>query len=138
MTRRNLLILLLPIAALVLSGCTVNFVGKTPVSPKVQFITGNQALDPTQYEVLGIVVVQRQNTFFDFFGLIKPMNVALEEVFTDDIANELTDKVLELGGNAVLNMEIINFSVLPGGFLYFLPIGFSTVTMQATAIDLKK
>ena len=123
---------------LYLVGCGVaNFAGKTPISPKVRFISGNEPLDATQYEVKGVVVVQRQKAFFDIFGLIKPYNSTLEEVFTENIANELSDKAIELGANAVMNMEITAFYYLPGCINLFLPIGRASVTMQATALRLK-
>ena len=131
-------IYLILLTAFIFTGCAVNFAGKTPTtSSDVRFITGNEDISKNNYDVKGVVVVQRQNYYFDLFGLIKPSNDALSDVFTDDIANELTQKVRELGGNAVLDMEVVNFSALPGGFLYLLPIGIATVTMQATAINIK-
>ena len=138
MKKRKQVLLLTLITALMFTGCAVNFAGKTPTtSTDVRFITGNEDISKNNYEVKGIVVVQRQKTYFDFFGLIKPTNEALSEVFTDDIANELTQKVRELGGNAVMDMEVVMFSALPGGVLYLLPIGSATVVMQATAIHIK-
>ena len=138
MNLKKTIILSSMVLTLILSGCAVNFAGKTPTtSSDVRFITGNEDISKNNYDVKGVVVVQRQNYYFDFFGLIKPSNDALSDVFTDDIANELTQKVRELGGNAVLDMEVVYFSALPGGFLYLLPIGIATVTMQATAINIK-
>jgi hypothetical protein len=122
------------VAVTLFVGCAANFAGKVPVSPKVQFISGNETLDAAQYEVKGVVVVQRVETFFDIFGLIKPMNRTLERVFTEDIANELSDKVIELGANAAMNREIVSFSYVPG---IYLPIGSASVTVQATAIKLR-
>ena len=123
----------------ILSGCAVNFAGKTPVnsSDSFRFITGNEVIAKDDYTVKGIVVVQRMKLFLDLFGLIKSPNKALSEVFTEDIANELTEKVQSLGGNAVMDIEIVNFSALPGGLLYLIPIGTAEVTIQATAIDIK-
>ena len=126
------------LTALIFTGCAVNFAGKTPTtSSDVRFITANEDISKNNYDVKGVVVVQRQNYYFDLFGLMKRPNDALSDVFTDDIANELTQKVRDLGGNAVLDMEVVYFSALPGGFLYFLPLGIATVTMQATAINIK-
>ena len=131
-------IYLILLTAFIFTGCAVNFAGKTPTtSSDVRFITGNEDISKNNYDVKGVVVVQRQNYYFDLFGLIELPNNALSDVFTDDIANELIQKVRELGGNAVMDMEVVNFSVLPGGFLYLLPIGIATVTMQATAINIK-
>ena len=131
-------IYLILLTAFIFTGCAVNFAGKTPTtSSDVRFITGNEDISKNNYDVKGVVVVQRQNYYFDFFGLIKPPNDALSDVFTDDIANELTQKVRELGGNAVMDMEIVTFSALPGGILYLLPIGTAQVVMQATAIHIK-
>ena len=131
-------IYLILLTAFIFTGCAVNFAGKTPTtSSDVRFITGNEDISKNNYDVKGVVVVQRQNYYFDFFGLIKPSNDALSDVFTDDIANELTQKVRELGGNAVMDMELVNFGALPGGFMYLLPIGMASVTMQATAINIK-
>ena len=125
------------IAAIALTiGCSAKFAGKTPVSSKIRFISGNEVLDADKYEVKGVVVVQRNKSFFDIFGLVKPYNPALEEVFTEDIANELTEKAMELDANAVMNMEIVSFSYLPGCIMG-LPIGTASVTMQAIAIKLK-
>lgn len=125
------------IAVVLVAGCAANFAGKTPVEKSdVRFITANEDISAENYEVKGVVVVQRSKMYFDLFGMVKPPNEALSEVFTDDIANELTDKVRELGGNAVLNMEVVQFSALPGGFLYLLPIGMADVTLQATAITI--
>ena len=138
MINKKQVIFLTLLTAFMFTGCAVNFAGKTPTtSSDVRFITGNEDISKNNYDVKGVVVVQRQNYYFDLFGLIKPSNDALSDVFTDDIANELTQKVRELGGNAVLDMEVVNFSALPGGFLYLLPIGIATVTMQATAINIK-
>jgi len=131
------LIGLLVTAIILASGCSANFAGKTPTSPRIRFISANESLAADEYEVKGVVVVQRTNTFFDIIGLVKPYNPALEEVFTDDIANELTEKAIALGANAIMNMEIINFTYLPGCLIYLLPIGNASVTMQATAIQLK-
>ena len=79
------------------TGCTVNFVGKTPTtSSDIRFITGNEDISKNNYEVKGVIVVQRKITYFDLFGLIKPTNDALSEVFTDDIAKDLTQKHLNL------------------------------------------
>ena len=134
--QKKLLTILL--AVFIFSGCAVSFVGKTPInSTDVRFISGNETIAKDAYDVKGVVVVQRNSYYFDLFGLINPVNKALSDVFTDDIENELTDKVLELGGNAVMDMEIVTFSALPGGFLYLLPLGVATVTMQATAIQIK-
>ena len=131
-------IYLILLTAFIFTGCAVNFAGKTPTtSSDVRFITGNEDISKNNYDVKGVVVVQRQNFYFDLFGLIYPTNEALSDVFTDDIANELTRKVRELGGNAVMDMEIVSFSALPGGFLYLLPIGTAQVVMQATAIHIK-
>ena len=131
-------IYLILLTAFIFTGCAVNFAGKTPTtSSDVRFITGNEDISKNNYDVKGVVVVQRQNYYFDLFGLIYPTNEALSDVFTDDIANELTQKVRELGGNAVMDMEIVNFSALPGGILYLLPIGTAQVVMQATAIEIK-
>ena len=131
-------IYLILLTAFIFTGCAVNFAGKTPTtSSDVRFITGNEDISKNNYDVKGVVVVQRQNYYFDFFGLIKPSNDALSDVFTDDIANELTQKVRELGGNAVMDMEVVAFSNLPGGILYLIPIGISSVVMQATAINIK-
>ena len=100
-------IYLILLTAFIFTGCAVNFAGKTPTtSSDVRFITGNEDISKNNYDVKGVVVVQRQNYYFDLFGLIKPSNDALSDVFTDDIANELTQKVRELGGNAVLDMEV--------------------------------
>ena len=122
----------------IFTGCAVNFAGKTPTTNSgVRFITGNENISKNDYEVKGVVVVQRQKFYFDFFGLIKPTNDALSDVFTDDITKDLTYKVLELGGNAVIDMEIVNFAAIPGGYLYLLPIGNASVIMQATAIKIK-
>jgi|TARA_B100000315_G_C14226986_1_gene429124 hypothetical protein len=138
MRKRKHVVLLTLLTALMVTGCAVNFAGKTPAtSTDVRFITGNEDISRNNYEVKGVVVVQRQKMYLDFFGIIKPTNKALSEVFTDDIANELTQKVRELGGNAVMDMEVVNFSALPGGFLYFLPIGSAQVVMQATAVHIK-
>ena len=127
------------VLTLILSGCAVNFAGKTPVSSSdsFRFITGNEVISKDNYTVKGVVVVQRVKWFFDVFGLIKSPNKALSEVFTDDIAIELTEKVRSLDGNAVIDIEIVNFSALPGGLIYFLPLGSAQVTIQATAIDIK-
>ena len=131
-------IYLILLTAFIFTGCAVNFAGKTPTtSSDVRFITGNEDISKNNYDVKGVVVVQRQNYYFDLFGLIKPSNDALSDVFTDDIANELTQKVRELGGNAVQDMEVVYFSALPGGFMYLIPVGIATVTMQATAINIK-
>ena len=131
-------IYLILLTAFIFTGCAVNFAGKTPTtSSDVRFITGNEDISKNNYDVKGVVVVQRQNYYFDLFGLIELPNNALSDVFTDDIANELIQKVRELGGNAVMDMEVVNFSVLPGGFLYLLPIGTAQVVMQATAIHIK-
>ena len=131
-------IYLILLTAFIFTGCAVNFAGKTPTtSSDIRFITGNEDISKNNYDVKGVVVVQRQNYYFDLFGLIYPTNEALSDVFTDDIANELTQKVRELGGNAVMDMEIVNFSALPGGILYLLPIGTAQVVMQATAIEIK-
>ena len=132
-------ILSFTVLILTLSGCAVNFAGKTPVSSSdsFRFITGNEVISKDNYTVKGVVVVQRVKWFFDLFGIIKSPNKALSEVFTDDIAIELREKVRGLGGNAVLDIEIVNFSALPGGLIYFLPIGSAQVTIQATAIDIK-
>ena len=131
-------IYLILLTAFIFTGCAVNFAGRTPTtSSDVRFITGNEDISKNNYDVKGVVVVQRQNYYFDLFGLIKPSNDALSDVFTDDIANELTQKVRELGGNAVMDMEVVNFAALPGGFMYLIPIGSASVTMQATAINIK-
>ncbi len=135
MRKKNMVIFSALLTLLMLSSCAVNFAGSTPtLETGVRFITGNENIPRSNYEVKGVVVVQRQNYYLDFFGLIKPPNKALSQVFTDDIANELTEKVLELGGNAVMDMQVVNFAVLPGGILYFIPIGTAQLTMQATAI----
>ena len=134
--QKKLLTILL--AVFIFSGCAVSFVGKTPInSSAVRFITGNETIAKNDYDVKGIVVAQRNSYYFDLFGLIKPVNKALSEVLTDDISQELTMKVIELGGNAVMDMEVVTFTFLPGGFLYLIPIGIATVTMQATAIHIK-
>ena len=126
------------LTAFIFTGCAVNFAGKTPTtSSDVRFITGNEDISKNNYDVKGVVVVQRQNFYFDLFGLIYPTNEALSDVFTDDIANELTQKVRELGGNAVMDMEVVSFSALPGGVMYLIPVGIASVVMQATAIDIK-
>ena len=131
-------IYLLLLTAFIFTGCAVNFAGRTPTtSSDVRFITGNEDISKNNYDVKGVVVVQRQNYYFDLFGLIKPSNDALSDVFTDDIANELTEKVQSLGGNAVMDIDIVNFSALPGGLMYLIPIGIADVTIQATAIDIK-
>ena len=131
-------IYLILLTAFIFTGCAVNFAGKTPTtSSDVRFITGNEDISKNNYDVKGVVVVQRQNFYFDLFGLIYPTNEALSDVFTDDIANELTQKVRELGGNAVMDMEVVSFSALPGGVMYLIPVGIASVVMQATAIDIK-
>jgi len=138
MKKHNQVLLLVLSTTLIFTGCVANFEGKVPVTnPEVRFITGNENIPKTDYEVKGIVVVQRQMFYFDFFGLVKSPNKALSQVFTDDISANLTKKVIEIGGNAVMDIEIVNFAVLPGGFLYFLPLGSAQVTMQATAIYTK-
>lgn len=135
--KRFIRLISIGIAVALFAGCAANFAGKTPVGKSdVRFITANEAISAENYEVKGVVVVQRSKMYFDFFGMVKPPNEALSEVFTEDIANELTGKVRELGGNAVLNMEVVQFSALPGGFLYLLPIGLADVTLQATAITI--
>ena len=131
-------IYLILLTAFIFTGCAVNFAGKTPTtSSDVRFITGNEDISKNNYDVKGVVVVQRQNYYFDLFGLIYPTNEALSDVFTDDIANELTQKVRELGGNAVMDMEVVSFSALPGGVMYLIPVGIASVVMQATAIHIK-
>jgi|TARA_B100000959_G_C14633611_1_gene481295 hypothetical protein len=139
MNLKKTIILSSMVLTLILSGCAVNFAGKTPVSSSdsFRFITGNEVISKDNYTVKGIVVVQRMKLFFDLFGLIKSPNKALSEVFTEDIANELTEKVQSLGGNAVMDIDIVNFSALPGGLMYLIPIGIADVTIQATAIDIK-
>jgi|GEM_PF-725143 len=135
---KNHTILLTMLCGLLFTGCAVNFAGKTSVEiTDIRFITGNEEIPQNNYEVKGVVVVQRIKWYFDFFGLFKSSNKALSEVFSDDIQNELVQKVRELGGNAVMNMEVVNFSALPGGLIYFLPIGQAQVVMQATAIRIK-
>ncbi len=126
------------VIAFMLTACAVNFAGTTPTeNTGVRFITGNEDISRNNYDVKGVVVVQRNKSYFDFFGLIKPTNEALSEVFTDDIANELTQKVIEIGGNAVMDMQIVSFTAIPGGVMYLLPIGSAQVTIQATAINIK-
>ena len=122
----------------IFTSCVTKFSGKTPtISNDIRFITGNEIISKNNYEVKGVVVVRREKIYFDFFGLIKSPNEALTEVFSDDIANELTQKVKELGANAVTDMQVIRFGALPGGFLYLLPIGSAQIIMQATALKIK-
>ena len=114
-------IYLLLLTAFIFTGCAANFAGKTPTtSSDVRFITGNEDISKNNYDVKGVVVVQRQNYYFDLFSLIKPSNDALSDVFTDDIANELTQKVRELGGNAVLDMEVVYFFCPSWWFFIFI------------------
>ncbi len=126
------------VIAFMFTACAANFAGTTPTeSTDVRFITGNEVISKNDYDVKGVVVVQRSKSYFDFFGLIKPTNKALSEVFTEDIANELIQKVIEIGGNAVMDMQIVDFEAIPGGTIYLIPIGTAQVTIQATAIKIK-
>jgi hypothetical protein len=125
-----------------ISGCATNFAGKTPSVSNIKFISGNELMDSDEYEIKGVIVVERSKTFFDIFGLVKPRNIALEEAFTENIANELTKKAVELDANAITDMEIVAFHYTPISCLSCLigiplPIGNATVIMQATAIKLR-
>ena len=125
---------------LFLSGCASNFVGNIPSESVngVRFITGNEVFSKDEYETSAIVVVTREEYFWDFFGLIKKQNDILGKVFTDDLKIDLAQKVRSLDCNAVTDIQIINFSYTPGGVLYFFPLGYAHITVQATAIKLIK
>tara|TARA_A100001015_G_C14935544_1_gene690275 strand:+ start:494 stop:901 length:408 start_codon:yes stop_codon:yes gene_type:complete len=120
------------------SGCASNFVGNIPSESVngVRFITGNEVFSKNEYRSKAIVVVTRDEYFWDFFGLIKKQNDILGKVFTDDLKIDLAQKVRSLDCNAVTDIQIINFSYTPGGILYFLPLGYAHITIQATALKL--
>ena len=71
MNSKITLIGLVVTAIILTSRCSANFAGKTPTSPRIRFISGNESLAADEYEVKGVVVVQRTNTFFDIIGLVK-------------------------------------------------------------------
>ena len=79
-----LLVYIMVIAIVMFCGCATNFAGKVPLNPRVRFITGNEKLDPSQYAVKGVVVIQRQKIFFDIWELVKPLFYHKEEAYTNN------------------------------------------------------
>ena len=72
--------LLLVLLVLIISGCASNFVGNIPSESVngVRFITGNEVFSKNEYQTEAIVVVTRDEYFWDFFGLIKNRMIFLE------------------------------------------------------------
>ena len=132
--------LLLVLLVLIVSGCASNFVGNIPSESVngVRFITGNEVFSENEYQTKAIVVVTRDEYFWDFFGLIKKQNDILGKLLTDDLKIDLAQKVRSLDCNAVTDIQLINFSYAPGGIFYLLPLGYAHVTIQATALKLNK
>ena len=125
---------------LIVSGCASNFVGNIPSESVngVRFITGNEVFSKNEDQTKAIVVVTRDEYFWDFFGLIKKQNDILGELLTDDLKIDLAQKVRSLDCNAVTDIQLINFSYTPGGIFYLFPLGYAHITIQATALKLNK
>ena len=132
--------LLLVLLVLMVSGCASNFVGNIPSESVngVRFITGNEVFSENEYQTKAIVVVTRDEYFWDFFGLIKKQNDILGKLLTDDLKIDLAQKVRSLDCNAVTDIQLINFSFIPGGIFYLFPLGYAHITIQATALKLNK